>query len=218
MPQAVIFDYDGVLIDSETGWDEVKPGIITEVAGPDIAAKVGVNRGWSLAKLWQLLRDEGSSASFDDMVAVFERHVGHVYGDGALARGAVEAIQRLHHDGYLVGVVSASPLEWINIGIDRMGIRDQLTLVISLNDREDLAHKPAPDGYLEAMHRLGAMPAETVVVEDSELGIASGKAAGAYVIATQEMAHPDISQAQADEQIDDLTALAAVVERHFRET
>jgi HAD superfamily hydrolase (TIGR01509 family) len=215
VPRAIIFDYDGVLIDSESGWDEVKPGIITEVAGPEIAAKLPVNRGWSLHHLWQLLHDEGATVTFDEMVAEYQRHAGHVYGDGPLARGAAEAIGRLHDQGYRLAVVSASPLEWINIGIDRLGVRDLLTLIISLNDREDLAHKPAPDGYLEAMRRLGVEPADVVVVEDSQLGITSGQAAGAYVVATAEMAHPDISQAEANEVIADLTGLTAAVHKHF---
>lgn len=83
---------------------------------------------------------------------------------------------------YHIGIVSGSPLSWITTVTKRLSFEDDIELVISLYDRHDLGNKPEPDGYVEAMHALRSTPATTIILEDSNSGIAAAKSSGAYTI------------------------------------
>jgi len=73
-------------------------------------------------------------------------------------------------------------MTWITTLTKRLSFEDDIELIISLYERPDLAQKPAPDGYLAAMESLGASPATTIILEDSNVGIQSAKASGALTI------------------------------------
>ncbi|HSW88764.1 MAG TPA: HAD family hydrolase, partial [Candidatus Saccharimonadales bacterium] len=81
----------------------------------------------------------------------------------------------------------------------------------SLDKRSDLPHKPAPDGYLEAIRMLGSTPQSTIILEDSNAGIASAKAAGAFVIGLRENLVEGQSQNGADIYADNINEVISII-------
>jgi HAD superfamily hydrolase (TIGR01509 family) len=179
---AVIFDLDGVLVDSEIWWDEIRLGFARRHARAwtpdDQAAVMGANSaGWA-----RIMRQR---LDLDIPEAEIEREI----VDGVVARyraegapgieGAVEAVRRIAADRP-VGVASSAHREVIDAALDATGLADVFGVVVS-SDEVDHG-KPAPDVYLEAARRLGVDPADCLVVEDSRNGAAAGHAAGMLVV------------------------------------
>ncbi len=95
--------------------------------------------------------------------------------------------------------------------IDRLKFKDDLSIIISLDEREDLDHKPSPDGYLEAIKVLDTTPSSTIVLEDSNPGIAAAKAAGAYVVGLKLNLLPGYIQTGADMYVDKIDEIARIL-------
>ena len=179
---AVIFDLDGVLVDSEVWWDEIRLGFARRHGrawGPeDQAAVMGANSaGWA-----RIMRER---LDLDIPEAVIEREI----VDGVVARyraegapgieGAVHAVRRIAADRP-VAVASSAHRAVIDAALDATGLADVFQVVVS-SDEVDHG-KPAPDVYLEAARRLGVEPTGCLVVEDSRNGAAAGRAAGMTVV------------------------------------
>jgi HAD superfamily hydrolase (TIGR01509 family) len=180
--EAVIFDMDGVIVDSEIWWDEIRSTFAAEHdrtwTPADQAAVMGANSaGWA-----RIMRDrldlpmdepEIQQAIVDGVAARFRR-------DGApLIEGAIEAVRGIAADRP-VAIASSSHPRVISEALTSTGLTDTFTVVVS---SDEVAHgKPAPDVYLEAARRLGVPPAGCLVVEDSYNGVRAGKAAGMFVV------------------------------------
>jgi HAD superfamily hydrolase (TIGR01509 family) len=178
----VIFDLDGVIVDSEIWWDEVRAAFAAEHGRAwtteDRAAVMGANSAaWARIMRERLDLDLPDSAIeraiIDGVVARYRR-------EGApRIDGAIEAVRRIATD-LPVALASSSHAEVIDAALDATGLADVLTVVVS---SDEVAHgKPAPDVYLEAARRLGIAPASCLVVEDSFNGVRAGKAAGMFVV------------------------------------
>jgi beta-phosphoglucomutase-like phosphatase (HAD superfamily) len=113
--------------------------------------------------------------------------------------------------GFLIGIVSASPKEWMDVAINRISFKDGVKVKLSLFSRPDLRHKPAPDGYLEAINELKTTPEATIILEDSNMGIASAKAAGAYTIGLQQNLIAGYTQQGADTYAKNLEEVARII-------
>jgi HAD superfamily hydrolase (TIGR01509 family) len=179
---AVIFDLDGVLVDSEIWWDEIRLGFSRRHGrawtADDQAAVMGANSaGWA-----RIMRER---LQLDIPEAEIEREI----VDGVVARyraegapgieGAVEAVRRIAADRP-VAVASSAHRAVIDAALDATGLSDVFHVVVS-SDEVDHG-KPEPDVYLEAARRLGVDPAACLVVEDSRNGAAAGRAAGMTVV------------------------------------
>jgi HAD superfamily hydrolase (TIGR01509 family) len=179
--QALLFDMDGVVVDSEDYWhtverDEILPAMV-EGATPSLDEITGMPYREIYA---HLARDYDVTVSEAEFVARYDTEAERIYGEQVVLLDGFEAIQREAEDaGVPVAIVSSSPPHWLDVVQDRFGL--SFDLVLSADDI-DGPGKPAPDIYEEAARRLGVGVADCVVVEDSENGAQAGATAGAFVV------------------------------------
>lgn len=180
---AVLFDLDGVLVDTEPWWDEVRIAFAAEHGrswGPDDQrAVMGANsRGWA-----RIMRERLGLDTLDE-AAILGAVVDGVlacYRDREVPRipGALEALRRIAASRP-VALASSSHPAVIRAAVEALGLHDVLGAIASSDEVEH--GKPAPDVYLLAAERLGTEPARCLVVEDSLNGVRAGRAAGMTVI------------------------------------
>jgi beta-phosphoglucomutase-like phosphatase (HAD superfamily) len=189
MIRAVVFDLDGVLIDSEPVWEQVRRALVAERGGhwaPDAQRRL---MGMSTPEWARYLSedlgvglppDEVATAVIDRMAA---RYTGHV----PFLDGAVEAVRRFAAR-WPLGVASSSPPRLIDTVLRSGGLRSCFSVVMST---EQVAHgKPEPDIYLAVTAALGYPPPDCAAVEDSSNGLRSAAAAGLRVVAVPQPRYP----------------------------
>ncbi|MCW2948840.1 MAG: family hydrolase [Actinoallomurus sp.] len=204
---AVVFDLDGVLIDSEPVWEQVRRAFVAGNGGqwqPDTQQRL---MGMSTAEWAAYLSGElGVRLPAEDVARGVVEQMARRYEDGVpLMPGAVAAVRRLA-SRWPLGLASSSPRALIDVVLDRTGLASSFEATVSTEEVE--RGKPAPDGYLLAARRLGVDPAACAAVEDSSNGLRSADAAGMRVIAVP---HPRYPPAP------DALALAAFVARDLDE-
>ena len=192
--KAVIFDMDGVLIDTEKHWVQLEDAFLENLLGKEVAAKLGNTTGISIQNIYKKAVELGHIGSQKDFEDAFDVKAQEIYRKADISAGTVDLIEKLLEHNFKIGIVSASPLSWIQIFLDRVPFGNSFDIIISLHERSDLSHKPHPDGYNAAMKNLGVLPSETHILEDSNPGIAAAKASGAYVIALEEHLVPGYMQ------------------------
>lgn len=178
----MIFDLDGVLVDSEIWWDEVRAAFARQHGRSwdvdDRAAVMGANSAaWSRTMRERLALDLPAEAIEQAVVdAVVDRY----RREGAPAiEGAVETARRIAAERP-VAVASSAHREVISAALQATGLDGLFDVVVS---SDEVAHgKPAPDVYLEAARQLGVEPAACLVVEDSLNGVRAARAAGMTVV------------------------------------
>lgn len=211
MNKSFIFDLDGVLINNEPVWEESKKEIYIELFGEDIFSKMGSTVGLDMHTIYRKAVSLGATVPEQSLLDAFYKHAKPIYGTVPITEGIEELGKILVSNNYIIGVVSASPLEWINLVIDRLSFTNHIKKVLSLEERDDLPHKPAPDGYLEAIRELNSKPSHTIILEDSNAGIQSAKSAGAYVIGLKQNLVPGYVQRNADVYIDSVKEAINIV-------
>jgi HAD superfamily hydrolase (TIGR01509 family) len=179
---AVVFDLDGLLLDSEQVWDEVREQLARERGGRWHDGAQRDMMGMSSAE-WSRYMHEmvGLRESPEQISAEVVRRLEQRYREQLpLLDGAVEAVERLAAV-WPLGLASSSNRELIDLVLDLAGLARSFRATVS---SEEVARgKPAPDVYLEAARRLDVPPGRCVAVEDSHNGIRSAKAAGITVVA-----------------------------------
>ncbi len=209
MIDAVVFDMDGVLIQSEEVWDEVREAYVRERGGRYDAEIQRAMMGMSSTEWSSYLHDvAGVAESPEEINAEVVRRMLASYRDHLpLIRGAADAVRRMAAD-FPLGLASSSNREIIDTVLDVSGLAPCFRVTVS---SEEVGHgKPAPDVYLEAARRLDVDPARCCAIEDSHGGIRSAKNAGMRVIAIPNPTYPpgDEALALADvtlDSLDDLT-------------
>lgn len=201
MNHAFIFDLDGVLIDDEKIWEEEKNRLFTSVFGLEVYKKMGSTLGVNIDYIYDMAIKAGANVEKQTYLDRFYEIADAIYKNAPISEGANELAELLKEYGYLIAIVSASPLSWITSVTKRMKFEDDIELIISLHDRDDLMHKPAPDGYNEAIRILGASPETTIILEDSNSGIMSAKTSGAYTIGLKQNVVAGYRQSGADEYV-----------------
>lgn len=208
MIDAVVFDMDGVLIQSEEVWDEVREAYVRERGGRYDDAVQRAMMGMSSTEWSRYLHDEaGVAAEPDEINAEVVRRMLAAYRDHLpLIPGAADAVRRIAQ-AFPLGLASSSNRELIDTVLDVAGLAPLFRATVS---SEEVARgKPAPDVYLEAARRLGVEPAKCAAVEDSHGGIRSAKSAGMRVLAIPNESYPpgDDALALADATLDSLRDL-----------
>jgi HAD superfamily hydrolase (TIGR01509 family) len=206
---AVVFDLDGVLVDSEPVWEEVRRAFVADHGGRWQADTQRRLMGMSTAEWAAYLGGELGVGLPADQVArgVIEQMERRYADEVPLMPGALHAVRRLAAR-WPLGLASSSPRALIDIVLDRTGLRASFGATVST---EEVARgKPAPDGYLLAARRLGVDPAGCAAVEDSSNGLRSAAAAGMRVIAVPHPRYPPAADALAlaafvVDDLDDLT-------------
>lgn len=199
MTAAVVFDLDGVIVDSEQVWDEVREryvretgGVYTETATRDMMGMSSPE--WS-SYMSESLRVPGTPAEINE--AIVARMLAR-YGEAPpLIDGAVDAVRRVA-TRWPLAIASSSNPELIEVVVRVAGLGDVFGIAVS--SQEVARGKPAPDVYLEAARRLGVRATDCAAVEDSHNGIRSAKAAGMRVVAVPNPHFPpdDAAMAAAD--------------------
>ena len=193
---AIIFDLDGVLLDSEQVWDEVREQLVRERGGRWHEQAQREMMGMSSTEWARYMHDQlGVPDPPEEISAEVVRRLEDRYRERLpLIEGALEAVERLAAN-WPLGLASSSNRELIDLVLDLGGLARFFRVTVS---SEEVARgKPAPDVYLEAARRLGAPPERSVAIEDSENGIRAGKAAGMRVVAIPNPHFPPAEEALA---------------------
>jgi HAD superfamily hydrolase (TIGR01509 family) len=183
-PNAVVFDNDGLLLDTEEAWTRAEQtlfaGLGREFTVEHKRTLIGSSRSLAAAKLETILERPGEGEALMDELheLVMEEALQGV----APRPGAVELLARLTDAAIPLAVASNSERAFLERTLGGAGLLHDgpFAAIVSANDVEH--PKPAPDIYREACARLGVAPADAVALEDSPIGVASAAAAGMFVI------------------------------------
>jgi HAD superfamily hydrolase (TIGR01509 family) len=187
LPAALLFDFDGLILDTETCTYET-------------VAEIFAEHGQSLDQAWWhsilgtadrphwvdvLAAQVGRPLDRDALVAQREERRLAVLRDLPVCAGVVELLDAAEGRGVPTAVASSSHAEWVDGHLTRLGLRPRFSAVVTRDDvgGDDRRTKPAPDLFLAAADALGVAPAACVVLEDSPNGVAAGRAAGMTVVA-----------------------------------
>jgi HAD superfamily hydrolase (TIGR01509 family) len=214
---AVIFDLDGLLVDSEAVWDDVRKRFTEERGGTWHEGAQGDMMGMSSVEWSRYVRhrlgvdmkpEEISMAVAEGVVEVYRRNL-------PLLPGALEAVRSLAKE-WPLGLASSSNRHVIDLVLELAQIAGDFQATVS--SEEVGGGKPAPDVYLEAAKRLGKAAAACVAIEDSTNGIRSAHTAGMGVIAVPNQAFPPQPDALrlADMTLESLTELTPELVRQLR--
>ncbi|WBB65352.1 HAD family phosphatase [Micromonospora sp. WMMD812] len=189
MVDAVIFDLDGVIVDSEPVWEEVRRAYVAAHGGtwqPDSQRRL---MGMSTAEWARYLSDELGVTLTADQVArevvdeMTQRYAAHV----PLIDDADQVVRRMAAR-WPLGLASSSPTRLIAATLAATGLTD--VFGATLSTEETARGKPAPDVYLAVAERMGVDPARCAAVEDSSNGVRSAAAAGMRVVAVPHGSYP----------------------------
>jgi HAD superfamily hydrolase (TIGR01509 family) len=181
-PAAVIFDLDGVLIDSETVWNEARREVAAQNGGAWREGAQEAMMGMSSREWSRYMREQlGVQLSEAEISSAVVERLEHRYRESIpLLPGARDAVTALA-SRWPLGLASSANRTIIELALELAGLSARFEVVVS---SEEVARgKPAPDVYLEAARRLDCAPARCVAVEDSANGLRAAAAAGMKVVA-----------------------------------
>jgi sugar-phosphatase len=212
---AVVFDMDGVLIDSEPFWREVEvevfaplgvdltPAMLDETLGMRVAE---VAEHWYARHPWPGLDPPAVAERILDGV------IATVRARGRIAPGATEAIERFARHGLRLALASSSPHRLIEATLGAIGLRGRFEVVRSSQDEE--RGKPDPAVYRSTASELGVEPERCLAIEDSPVGVRAAKAATMACIGVASLAPGEaLRVAGADVVVSTLEALDDTVLR-----
>lgn len=185
VPEAVIFDFDGIVLDSETPEYESHRRLY-ERSGVTLTVEewCGVIGTWSEGHDEQWFRrlcERADTAPERDAYFLERRRIFEEIVPGGPMRGVRELLTLLRDAGIPAAVASSAPARWVGGAVERIGVRPLFAAVVTGD--EVARRKPAPDVYLEAARRLDVDPGRTVAIEDSGPGITAALAAGMKAVA-----------------------------------
>jgi len=191
---AVVFDLDGVLLQSEEVWDAVRERYVRERGGRYDDEVQRAMMGMSAPEWSRFLHEEAGVPDEPDAIndEVVRRMLAAYRDELPLLPGAVAAVQRTAA-AFPLALASSSNREVFEEVLELAGIAGCFSATVSSGEVE--RGKPAPDVYLEAARRLGVDPTHCAAVEDSHAGIRSAKSAGMRVVAIPNAAYPPDEEA-----------------------
>ena len=177
---AVIFDLDGVLVDSERIWDEVRRAVVAEHGGTWREEATRAQQGMSTPEWARYLVEELGARTTPAEIAtlVVKRMAARYAAEPPLIPGAVDVVRQVSKR-WPVAIASSSPVILIKGFLDVTG----LPVGAAVSSEQVGAGKPAPDVYLRAAELLGVAPSDCAAVEDTTNGLRSALAAGMAVYA-----------------------------------
>jgi HAD superfamily hydrolase (TIGR01509 family) len=182
---AVVFDFDGVILDSETPEYESHRRIFEQYGVPltveEWCDQIGVwvehhEQRWHAQLCERTTRAPGWPAFEAEKHRLFQELV-----PLAPMRGIVNLLDALAARAVPLAIASTAPASWVVAAVERLGLQDRFQAIVTAYDVP--RRKPAPDAYLEAARRIGVDPVRSVAIEDSGPGIASARAAGLKTVA-----------------------------------
>ena len=209
MIEAVVFDLDGVIVDSEHVWDATREALARERGGRWHEKAQQDMMGMSSVEWSRYMHERlGLKDPPEEISAEVVRRLEATYREELpLIAGAAEAVARLAQR-WPLGLASSSNRPIIDLVLELGGLHRFFRVTVS---SEEVARgKPSPDVYLEAAHHLGADPTKTAAIEDSRNGILSARAAEMRVIAIPNKRFPpgEEALAEADVVLESISELA----------
>ena len=216
MIAAVVFDMDGVIVDTEQVWHEVRATLVADWGGTYSEVAQRSMMGMNSVEWSRYMHDElGVARSAEEINAEVVRRMLERYRTALpLVEGATEVVQALS-ESLPLAVASSSNRELIDAVLHAAGIAHCFATTVSSD--EVARGKPSPDVYLEAARRLGAEPERCVAIEDSASGIRAAASAGLYVVACPSRHYPPdgAAMALANATIDSLSELSPALVRRL---
>jgi HAD superfamily hydrolase (TIGR01509 family) len=183
--EAVIFDFDGLIIDTETpelrSWEEVFAHYGAEY--PEWYWRFTLGRGAEqvMKRPYDLLVEQNPSANEEEALQMRGHVLARMLAELEILPGVVDRIQEARSLQIKLGIASSSRHAWVDGHLDRIGLLTYFDRVVCADDVERA--KPFPDLYLKCCQELGSEPGRTVAFEDSVNGSIAAKEAGLYVVA-----------------------------------
>ncbi|MFB9274129.1 HAD family hydrolase [Cohnella cellulosilytica] len=202
--KAVVFDFDGTLVDTETGAYEAICSIYAE-HGQELALEawsvcIGTHGGFD--PYVDLEQRTGKTLDKAELRELFRnRHVERLQS-ASLRPGVLDRLEEARRLGWKIGLASSSDRAWIEDHLSRQGIRDYFEVIRSSDDVKRV--KPDPELYVLAAEALGVAPEEALAVEDSMNGLRAAKAAGLWGLAVPNPVTAQMDFGQADIFVDGL--------------
>lgn len=213
MNKAFIFDMDGVIVDSETIWLQREEKFLTELLGRKIYLKIkDVLLGSTIKAIYEKAQENGYQIDFKDFVARYDKEAMDIYKQAKINPEIDTLTELLISLKFKIGLVTSSRKSWIDQVLPKLKNFQAFECIISIGERKDLRSKPAPDGYLEAIKTLRSVPEKTIILEDSNKGIASAKASGAITICLKEYLPAGYIPTGADIYFEKLSDLIKILE------
>jgi len=188
-----IFDMDGTLVDSMWGWNEIYITFLvahgaTNEAAKEIVAHTAHFTTYESAELFRKYLSLDTPAA--DIAAGLDARMKELYQNVILEKPGVRAyLERLRNEGVRMCVVSSTPEPLIRICLERLGLMPFFSFILSC---ETVGKgKEEPDAYFAAATRLGAVPSDTAVYEDSPTALMTAKRAGFYAVAVYDESSAD---------------------------
>ena len=209
---AVLFDMDGVIVDSEDYWVERERKEILPLVVPDEDVPVGEITGMNYREIYDYLDAEyGAAISREEYVELFHETAREIYTEHvSLFPGFSGLLEELEDRDAVVGLVSSSPHDWIDVVLERFSLEGAFDAVVSAEE-VDGPGKPEPNVYEYAAERVGVPIERCLAVEDSGHGVESAARAGATTVAYRIDAHDDPDYSSADVVVDSPDALRDAV-------
>ncbi|MGI8594163.1 MAG: HAD family hydrolase [Solirubrobacteraceae bacterium] len=209
MIEAVVFDLDGVVVESEQAWDSVRRELVEEEGGRWSEDATEAMQGMSPTEWSRYMHSELEVDLDPEAISgrVVQRLADGYHRDLPLLPGATEAVRRMAAR-WPLGLASSSNREVIDLVLDLAEIAGCFEATVSSEEVD--RGKPAPDVYLEAAKHLDIAPERCAAIEDSSNGLRSASAAGMVVVAVPNRGYPPDADALelADLTLDSLDELS----------
>ena len=209
MLELVIFDCDGVLVDTETIANGVLVAMLAEV-GLEMSLEDSMQtfRGRAMSTCWQIAEARLGRALPPDIAAEFDRREAEAFGSASLRMpGLSQALEGIDALGLETCIASSGAHAKMRVTLGGAGLLDRFAGRVFSAESDVARSKPHPDIFLHAAEQLGARTADCVVIEDSPLGVEAARAAGMRVLGFAREVEPDALQAAGAEVFFDLARL-----------
>ncbi len=183
MYTGVVFDFDGVLYDSEKHWYVIENEYLLDRIATWRPEDYKHLIGRSLPEAYSYLRQHGLLLSEEQYVADYHKMAVRLYSELAKPlKGIHDLLHGVAAKKRKVAIASSSKRTWINTALKANKLSIDIPIIVSAADAEINHGKPAPDVYLRAAYLLQENPSQLIAIEDSKNGVLSAKAAGLYCI------------------------------------
>lgn len=204
MEKVIIFDMDGVIVDSEYTFLDNKTEMLREEGIDTDVSYQYQYMGTTFEFMWQAMKEEfGLPKTVKEYIAEMNRRRQAIVArDGVrLIKGAQRLIHWLYQHGYRLAVASSSPMVDIKRNLKELGVTECFEYMVTGEDV--LSSKPAPDVFLRAAELLDVDPKVCIVIEDTRNGSLAAKAAGMYCFGFANPDYPPQDLSMADKVISD---------------
>lgn len=187
MIKAVIFDMDGVIIDSEPFWREAEMHVFNGIGvkmTEEMCVQMKGTKIDEVVKHWYSVYKWKGPTVKEVEEQVIEKFISLINEKGKPMSGLMGLLEYLQSSGYKIGLATSSPFKIMNATLDKLNIQGHFDIKHSAEAEKK--GKPAPDVYLKTAHLLAVKPEDCLAIEDSYAGIQAAKSAGMYTVALPE--------------------------------